>query len=106
MAWSDVVQEMDAAVVAAFGEPAITYTTGQGLTAPLPGVFHAAYVRVEAGEAGIASTSPAVFCRTRDLPVDPNDDDPTITVRGVAYRVIEIKPDGQGGTWLVVQQSR
>ena len=50
--------------------------------------------------ARVSSAGPAVFYRLSDLPVDPETDDPVITVDGVGYEVIDVKKDGQGGVLL------
>jgi hypothetical protein len=46
------------------------------------------------------SSGPTVFLRLEDLPSDPEDDDATITVSGVDYRITEPQKDGQGGVLL------
>ena len=45
-----------------------------------------------------------MFFRFSDLPVDPEDDEPTLTIGGVAYRVIERMPDDMGGIVLVIRK--
>jgi hypothetical protein len=42
--------------------------------------------------------------RLADLPSDPEDDSPTITVEGVEYSVREPQKDGQGGVLLLLHQ--
>lgn len=98
---------MDAAVIAAFKEeptgdtPAITYTPPGGTAVPVDGIFDDAYVFVEEGEAGVSTQGPAVFFRLADLPSDPGQDDgPIVTIYGVTYSVIRVKPDGMGGIRL------
>lgn len=99
MDWADLIDLSNATLVAAFGEPT-TYTPNGGAAVPVQGVFDAAYVRVDVGEAGVASPGPVVFYRTADLPADPDTDDPRIVILGLTYRVIESEKDGQGGVLL------
>jgi hypothetical protein len=99
MNWPGLVAQSDNTLVRAFGIPT-TYDPATGPAILVTGIFDAAYVRVEAGEAGVASAGPAVFYRLSDLPVDPENDDPTITITGVAYRVVEVMKDGQGGVLM------
>jgi hypothetical protein len=71
----------------------------------LVGVFDAAYVLAEAGgRVGVTSSLPAVFVRLEDLPLNPDEDQPTITVAGVAYKIHEVQRDGQGGALLLLHR--
>lgn len=116
MNWPGLVAQSDNTLVRAFGI-ATTYDPATGPAISVSGIFDAAYVRVEAGEAGVASAGPAVFYRlgtssavvtiggiacVLELPVDPDNDDPEITIKGVRYRVAESKKDGQGGVVLLL----
>jgi hypothetical protein len=104
MSWTGLVGGLNGAVLAHFGEPT-TYSPKVGQAVQVTGIFDAAYVRVEAGEAGVSSGGPAVFYRLADLPVDPADDEPEITVGGVTYAVRETKKDGQGGLVLLLRRA-
>lgn len=99
---------MDAAVGAAFST-ATTYQAKGCAPVPVSGIFDSAYVRVEAGGgdflSGVSSSGPAVFYRLADLPVDPEQDDPIITINGTSYQVIENKKDGQGGVRLILHKN-
>ncbi len=83
----------------------VRYQPEVGDAVNVVGVFDAAYQHVNAGEAGVESASPAVFLRLADLPADPDDDEPTITVGGVDYRVRECQKDGQGGVVLLLHRT-
>lgn len=105
MAWPELLAGMDAGVVGRLGIPT-TYTpaTGTPVTA-VQGIFDASYVRVDAGQAGVQSSSPAVFYRLVDLPIaNIDEDDPVITVNGVDYDVTEYQKDGQGGVRLFLHR--
>jgi hypothetical protein len=79
---------------------AVRYTPSEGAAVDVLGIFGAPYVRATAGEPGVVSSGPTVFLRLEDLPSDPEDDDATITVSGVDYRITEPQKDGQGGVLL------
>lgn len=98
MTWPGLVAQMDGAILSAMG----IATSYKPITSPaitVTGIFDAAYVRVEVGEAGVSSAGPAIFYRLSDLPVDPEADD-DVTIDGTVYGVIEVKKDGQGGVHL------
>jgi hypothetical protein len=82
----------------------VTYATGAGASVAVEGIFDAAYVLVDANEAGVSSSGPAVFLRVADLPSDPTVDSPTVTVASVVYEVREAKPDGLGGVLLLLHK--
>lgn len=107
MAFADHLARMDRQVLSVLGEVApVTYRTGVGAEAEVSGLFEAAYLRADAGGAGISSSTPAVFLRLADLPMDPEDDtDPTVIVDGVAYSVREVKKDGQGAVVLMLHRA-
>ena len=103
MAFPDLVSGMDLALLATFGVDT-TYASPAAASAAVRGIFDAAYVRIDAGEAGVSSAGPAVFYRLTDLPVDPADDYPRITIGGVVYTVTEVAKDGQGGVRLMLHR--
>lgn len=92
----------DLAVRQMLGGP-VTYTPGSGAPAVVQGVFDSAYVKVDAGQAGVMSTSPAVFLTLADLPSNPSDDTvATVTVGGTVYEIWEARPDGMGTVLLLL----
>lgn len=94
---------LDRALLGALSVPT-QYTPGAGGTVTVDGIFDAAYVRVGVGEAGVSSTTPMVFYRLDDLPSNPDDDDPTITVHGDAYRVTEVQKVGTDAVRLLLHR--
>lgn len=83
----------------------ITYTPGAGSAVSVRGIFDAAYVRVDIGQAGVSSAGPAVFLRVEDLPTDPETDSATVTVGAVEYEIRECQKDGQGGVLLLLHRA-
>jgi hypothetical protein len=106
MGFPGLLSAADVAVLQHLGET-VLYTPGTnpGPTATaVTGIFDQSCVVVDAGQAGASSCGPAVFLRLADLPSDPAVDEPSISVRGIAYRVREAKPDGQGGVLLLLHR--
>jgi hypothetical protein len=102
MDFAALVAQMDRAVLGLGGT--VRYAPRFGEAVDVTGVFDAAYVRADAGQAGVSSSTPAVFLRLDDLPADPADDEPKITVGGVTYAVSEVRKDSQGGVVLFLHR--
>jgi hypothetical protein len=105
--WPALVAAADRAALKHLGGSTVRYTpapeTGQA-PVDVQGLFEASFVRVDAGHAGAVSAGPAVFLRLEDLPTDPEEDEPTVTVGEVEYRVREPQKDGQGGVVLFLHR--
>ncbi len=90
----------------------IIYHPASGSPVPVSGIFDARYVLAQGdAEAGVEATAPAVFLRLSALPVDPELDDPTVTIAGDptpanngTYRVDERRPAGLGAIVLVLRK--
>lgn len=107
MSWGTLVGNMDRACLSLLGGKPVTYSPKPQLAIPdttVTGLFDAAYVRIDAGVAGVQTTSPVIFFRLSDLPCDPDDDDPDIIIDGVTYRPTEVQKDGQGGVRIFLHR--
>ena len=105
MAFLDLVEAADRAAMASLGGEIITYTPASSSPVQITGIFDAQFVLVQGTpEAGVEAVAPAVFFRFSDLPVDPEDDTPIVTVRGIDYSVIERRSDDLGGIVLVLRR--
>lgn len=102
MTWAAHIERMDRAVQGHLGGVPVIYDPEAGAPVTVTGMFDAQYVLVKPGELGVESVGPAVFLLLEDLPVHPDDDDPTITIGGTAYTVRERQPDGMGGIRLLL----
>lgn len=103
-AFDELVAQADRAVFAALGGEVVTYAPAVGSPVPVTGMFDEQFVLAKGdAKAGVEALGPAVFLRLEDLPVDPEFDDPTLTIRGNAYRVIGRRSGGIGGIVLVVR---
>jgi hypothetical protein len=104
MSFADLIAAADRVVHSKLGGEVVTYAPEVGDAVPVTGIFDEQYVLAKGtAEAGVETLGPAVFFRLEDLPVDPEDDEPTLTIRGDAYRVIERRPDGMGGIVLALR---
>lgn len=103
-AFTELVARVDAEVYARLGGEPVIYQPEVGDPVPITGVFDELYVLVKADpDAGVEVLGPAVFLRLEDVPADPELDDPTLTIRGRDYQVIERRPDSVGGIVLALR---
>jgi hypothetical protein len=83
----------------------VIYQPAVGAAVLIQGLFDELYSLAQAGaEAGTETLVPAVFLRLSDLPVDPEQDDPTLTIAGFDYRVIERRTAGLGAIVLALRK--
>lgn len=106
MSYADLIAGIDSATRSILGGVAVTYTTAQGESAVVTGLFDDRYLLISPSQSAVEQLVPAVFLRLSELPADPYYDDPTIEIAGNTYRVRERQPDGQvgGGVILVLQR--
>lgn len=106
MAFADLVADVDRAVQGHLGSVTATYQPEAGEAVDVVVMFDEAY-QLEEGNAhaGVEQLSLAVFVRVEDLPVHPDEDEPTLTIDGQSYRVRERQPDGMGGMRLLLHRS-
>lgn len=105
MTFADLLSGADRVALQHLGD-SVGYVSGDGRAVSVRGIFDAAYVKADAGQAGVSSVGPAVFLRLADLPSNPGEDGAAaITVGGVEYRVREAQPDGHGGILLQLQRA-
>lgn len=102
MAFTDLTAAADRTVLDLLGEP-VVYRPVVGEPAPVTGIFDLPSGLVQGdGQVAVEARKPTVFLVLADLPVDPELDTPTLTIRGVDYEVKDTHPDGLGGIVLVL----
>jgi hypothetical protein len=84
-----------------FSEDA-TYTPPGGSAVTIRVIFDNEYVPTVVGDVVFENTGPVAYARTADVSDATNA--ATLTVGGVAYRVKETRPDGQGITQLILSK--
>lgn len=86
-----------------FGDSA-TYTLIAGGGATFTGIFDAPHIAIEFGDVAISDRRPTFLCRTSDVPSGAvgGDAGDTLLVDGTTYRIIDLEPDGQGMTRIVL----
>jgi hypothetical protein len=104
MSFSALIATADRAALTHLG-CAVSYTPSDGTALTVQGIFDSAYVRADAGTAGLSTCGPAVFLNLADLPDGAEDDSPAIVIAGVSYTVRESKPDGMGGLLLLLHRA-
>jgi hypothetical protein len=83
----------------------ILYKPANGPAVPVKVISASPYVRLQGDElGGVEASLPSVFVRLSELPVDPEIDDPLLTIEGVVYRVTERKPAGLGAIRLMLRR--
>lgn len=103
-AFAGLVASMDRLAQTKLGGSPVTYTTALGVAVPVSGIFDQVYVLAKGDPmAGVEALGPAVWLLLADLPVHPDDDDPTVTIDGLVYNVTERRPDGMGGIVLALR---
>jgi hypothetical protein len=105
--YGNLVAAADRAAQLKLGGELVTYDpAGAAPPVSVTGIFDPNYTLAKgAALAGVEALGPSVFFRLEDLPVDPEDDEPTLTIRSVAYKVIERRPDGLGGIVLALRRA-
>lgn len=86
-----------------FGDNAI-YTKAGGAPASLTGVFDAPHIDVAMWDAPSSERRPTFLCRTSDIPAGAagGGAGDALLVDGTAYNVVDLEPDGQGMTRVVL----
>ena len=86
-----------------FGDGA-TYTPVTGSPATFTGIFDAPHTAIDIGEISVSDRRPTFLCRASDVPAGAKGGNAgdTLLVDGTTYRVIDLEPDGQGMTRIVL----
>ncbi len=86
-----------------FGVP-VEYGRGSAFI-QIKGIFDANYVEVDPDTgAYVMSAGPMLCVRASDLPEEKALKGDFVTVKDVLYRVLEPKPDSEGGIRLILQR--
>lgn len=102
--FGDLTQAMSAIVLTTFGEPVVFHLEGQAEALPGRGVFSAAYQEVDASTGvPVSMAQPVLEVRQADLPATPTEGD-AVTVQGVLYLIVEVRPDGHGFLKLMLHK--
>jgi hypothetical protein len=97
MTFASLIANADRAAQVILGGVDVVYQPQSGASVTVTGIFDDAYVAVDNGNAGVEQVGPVVWLRLEDLPVHPDDDEPTITINSVDYIVRERQVDGTVG---------
>jgi len=75
-----------------------TYTPSGGSPSTITVIYDNEYISSIMDGVEVENTNPIVMCRTSDVVNAKHGD--TITVNSIAYKIINIKPDGTGITTI------
>ena len=102
--FGDLTRAMSAIVLTTFGEPVVFHLEGQAEALPGRGVFTAMHQEVDASTGvSVSSVQPVLEVRLADLPAIPTEGD-AVTVQGVLYLIVEVRPDGHGFLKLMLHR--
>jgi len=105
LAFSDRVEEMDRSVLELLGGVTVRFQVPESPPYEVTGIFDEQFMLAKGGApASVEALGPAVFVRLADLPDDPEDVEPTLTIGDVDYSVTGRIPDGMGGVVLVLRR--
>lgn len=103
MGFPERVAAVDNAVREHLGNVTVVYQPATGEAVTLEDqVFDENYVLIEASESAVEQVTPAVWLTLADLPIDPDEDDPRLTINGTIYKVRERKRDSLGTVLLLL----
>jgi hypothetical protein len=104
VAFDDLILATDRAVQTHLGGVAVCYAPAVGPSVtttpdgdPLVGMFDENYVVATSEFNGVETVAPAIVLLLEDLPSDPNDDEPKLTILGKLYSVRLRSTDGTIG---------
>ena len=102
--FGDLTRAMSAIVLTTFGEPVVFHLEGQAEALPGQGVFSAVHQEVDASTGvPVSMAQPVLEVRQTDLPATPTEGD-AVTVQGVLYLIVEVRPDGHGFLKLMLHK--
>ncbi len=102
--FSELTRAMSSIVLTTFGEPVVFHIEGQAKALPGRGVFTAVHQEVDASTGvPMSMVQPVVEVRQADLPATPSEGD-AVTVQGVLYLIVEVRPDGHGFLKLMLHK--
>jgi len=86
-----------------FGDSA-TYAISGGGSSLFTGIFDIPHIEVAMWDASSSDRRPTFLCRTSDVPVGAagGGAGDTLSVDGTTYKVVDLEPDGQGMTRIVL----
>lgn len=102
--FGDLTQAMSAIVLSTFGEEVVFHLERQDEALPGRGVFTAAHQEVDSSSGvPVSMVQPVLEVRQADLPATPTEGD-AVTVQGVLYMIVEVRPDGHGFLKLMLHR--
>ena len=106
MGYADLIERADRAALDHLGSVTVTYAPEDEDEDPVEvdGIFDENYVLLSPHTSAVEQSGPAVWLRLEDLPTDPREEEPTLTIDGVDYQVRERIIDSIGGIRLLLHR--
>ena len=102
--FGDLTRAMSSIVLTTFGEPVVFHLEGQAAPIDGTGVFTAIHQEVDATTGvPVSMVLPVLEVWQADLPATPTEGD-AVTVQGVLYLIVEVRPDGHGFLKLMLHK--
>lgn len=102
--FGELTRAVSSIVLTTFGEPVVFHIEGQTDALPGRGVFTAVHQEVDASTGvPVSMVQPVLEVRQADLPATPTEGD-AVTVQGVLYLIVEVRPDGHGFLKLMLHK--
>lgn len=103
--YAALVAQVDLVARRLLGGIPVIYQPATGSPVTVTGIFDDSFLLAKgSANAGVETVTPAVFLQLADLPIDPELDDPTLTIGGVSYRVTERKSADFGSIVLALRR--
>jgi hypothetical protein len=106
VAFADLMAAADQVVIENLGGESVIYRPQYGTPGGVTVIGIVSFPPLLAtgdAQSSVQARADSVFFRLADLPIDPEGDNPTLIIRGVAYRVAERQPDDAGGITLLLR---
>ena len=102
MSFIDDMQERDLSLLQTLDGRVISYTPNGGIARTIFGMLQEFTQLVDGGSVEVVATHPVLSVRSVDIPEIATDD--AITVAGVNYKVVTIRPDNEGIIELILEK--
>jgi hypothetical protein len=102
--FAEQIGMVDRAIQSHLGSVKVQYRPAHEDPYEVVGMFDERFVLIDKGDAGVEQVTPALFVRLEDLKVHPDDDEPTIEINEITYKVRERQVDGLGGIRLLLHK--
>jgi hypothetical protein len=102
MSFAELVTGIDRATHQHLGGEAVVYRPEFGDEVTVTGMFEENFQLFDRDGGAVENVGPAFTALLSDLPQHPEDDEPTLVIRGTEYKVRERQTDGSQGALVTL----